>query len=376
MALYIGLMSGTSIDGVDAVLADLDAATQRPVGVRAHAYEAMPPTLAESLLALNASGDDEVHRCAQATHGLMRLYAQATASVLRDSSTPLEAVVAIGAHGQTIRHRPRAFHDGGYTLQLADGALLAELTGLTTVCDFRSADVAAGGQGAPLVPAFHAGCFAEPGHDLAVLNVGGIANLTLLHADGRVGGFDTGPGNLLMDAWYRRHAGLAYDDGGQSAARGTIDAPLLRALLSDPYFAAMPPKSTGRDEFHLRWIDQHLAQGSVPCVEDMLATLCELTARSAADALGRFMPRARKLWVCGGGAFNLHLLRRLGAALPGVRVDSTRVAGVPPDQVEGLAFAWLAACRLAHRPANLPTVTGARGPRILGAVHLPPPPSG
>lgn len=374
MALFIGLMSGTSMDGVDGVLAQFDAPGQRATSVLAHAHAAMPADLAAELLALNTPAADEIQRGAAATHRLMALYAEVVHTLLRSTSTPPAHVMALGAHGQTVRHRPQAFGDGGYTVQLVNGASLAERTGITTVCDFRSADVAAGGQGAPLVPAFHASCWAEARRDTAVLNVGGIANLTLLHADGRVGGFDTGPGNLLMDLCCQRACGLPYDAGGAIAAGGDVDEALLERLLADRYFAAPAPKSTGRDDFHADWLDRHLPPGvPVPPAADLLATLCELTARSAASALLHSLPGVSALRVCGGGAFNGHLLDRLAAHLPGVRVESTQAVGLPPDQVEALAFAWLAFRRIAGLPGNLPEVTGARGPRVLGAVHLPPP---
>lgn len=372
MALFVGLMSGTSIDGVDAVLASFDDDVGAPLQVLAHAHRAMPDTLAAELLALNQPGSGELHRSAAAAHALMGLYARAVDEVLQRAGVDRGAVAALGAHGQTVRHRPQAFEDGGYTLQLANGARLAELTGITTVCDFRAADVAAGGQGAPLVPAFHAACWASPGQDRAVLNIGGIANLTLLGADGHVGGFDTGPGNLLMDLWCRRAFGCAYDDGGAIAAGGRPDERLLGELLADPYFAAPAPKSTGRDGFNAGWLDRHLSRHAPLAAQDVLATLCELSARSIADALRASLPGATRLFVCGGGAFNAHLMRRLSELLRGCAVESTSVLGVPPDQVEALAFAWLAARRLAGLAGNLPAVTGARGPRVLGAVHAAP----
>lgn len=364
MALFIGLMSGTSLDGVDGVLADIDDAT---VAVRAHRHRPFDPALRAELLALNRPGADELHRAALAANGVARTYAGLVSGLLADSGVEPAMVVALGAHGQTVRHRPQAVDGTGYTLQLLNAALLAELTGIDVIADFRSRDVAAGGQGAPLVPAFHARCFADAAADVAVLNVGGIANLTLLPAAGPVRGFDCGPGNVLMDLWTLQHRGAAYDDGGRWAAGGTVDAALLAHWLAEPFFALPPPKSTGRDLFHADWLAARLAPGRA--AQDVMATLAELTARAAADALRREAPATSKLFVCGGGAYNAHLMARLAALLPGVAVDSTAQAGVPPDQVEALAFAWLAWAFDERRAGNLVAVTGAAGPRVLGALY-------
>lgn len=365
MALYIGLMSGTSLDGVDAVLADVTPdAVPRAL---AHVHLAMPEALCAELLALNRSGDDEMHRAALAANALMRLYAAAVKQVRAAGGVEAGQVEALGAHGQTLRHQPGR-HDGtGYTIQLVNGALLAELTGIAVVCDFRSRDVAAGGQGAPLVPAFHAACFGQPGHAVALLNVGGIANVSLLGADGSVQGWDTGPGNLLMDAWMRAQRAMAYDRDGAWAASGLVDARLLERMLGEPFFALEPPKSTGRDLFDMAWLQAQLDDGVTRHPGDVMATLAELTATSAAAAIRRF--NAERLWVCGGGAANQHLMRRLSANLAGLPVASTAQAGVPPDQVEALAFAWLAMRFQNAKAGNLPAVTGARGPRILGALY-------
>jgi anhydro-N-acetylmuramic acid kinase len=371
---FIGLMSGTSLDGVDGVLAELDSQSLRPTRVLGHAHLPLGDALSDELLALNQTGPDELHRAAVAAQALMGVYAQVVARLLVDSGCDARDVVALGAHGQTVRHQPLADIGTGYTLQLVNGAWLAEQTGIATVCDFRSADVAAGGQGAPLVPAFHAACFAEPGRDLAVLNIGGIGNLTLLSADGSVRGFDTGPGNVLMDLWCQRRFGHPFDDGGQIAASGTPIDRLLSSLLCEPYFALPPPKSTGRDLFHGPWLDQQLAQTRSAAADpaDVMATLAELTARSVTRDLQQHLPQAQRVMVCGGGAANRQLMQRLKALMPAVDWPTTDFAGVPPDQVEALAFAWLAACRLALRPASLPSVTGASGARVLGAVYPAP----
>lgn len=362
MALFIGLMSGTSIDGVDAVLTACSVARPRPLD---HVHCDMPEALRRELLALNGAGENELHRAALATNALMVLYAQAVATVCRSAGVESGEVTAIGAHGQTVRHRPGGFDGQGYTLQLVNGALLAELTGIDVVCDFRSRDVAAGGQGAPLVPAFHAGVFARVDQTVAVLNLGGVANITVLASDGRVSGWDTGPANLLMDGWIQQHCGEHFDRGGQWAAQGRIDPDLLTRLRAHPFFAAAPPKSTGRDEFNATWLARHLHGHEAPA--DVMATLAELTVVTAADAVRG--AGATRLEVCGGGAANAHLMRRLAAVLPGVVVTSTAEAGVPPDQVEAMAFAWLAWAFMERKPGNLPDVTGARGPRVLGALY-------
>jgi anhydro-N-acetylmuramic acid kinase len=359
-------MSGTSLDGVDAVIADISAAS-RPQG-HGHLHLPLPAALRAELLALNQSGSDEIHRAALAANALMRLYAQAVSELLQQSGLSAVDVAALGAHGQTVRHRPGACDGFGYTTQLVNGALLAELTGIAVVCDFRSRDVAAGGQGAPLVPAFHAACFAQPQHDVAVLNLGGIANLTLLPKHGPVLGFDTGPGNVLMDLWVQRHRALAFDGDGAWAASGQVDGVLLERLLRDDYFQRPPPKSTGRDLFHADWLNAQVAPELAS--QQVMATLAELTAASVCDALLKHAPTTRELLVCGGGAQNGHLMRRLRARLePLICVQRTDDAGVPADQVEALAFAWLANAFMQRQAGNLPAVTGARGPRVLGALY-------
>jgi anhydro-N-acetylmuramic acid kinase len=369
MAWYVGLMSGTSLDGVDGVLARDDATEGPPLRAVAHASIPMPEALRAELLALNRSGPDELHRAALAANAVSELYALTVARLLASAGVAAADVAAIGAHGQTVRHRPQAFDGIGYTLQLLNGALLAERTAIAVVCDFRSRDLAAGGQGAPLVPACHAAWFARPGADIAVLNVGGIANLTLLRADGEVLGFDCGPGNLLMDLWCQRHQARAYDAGGTWAATGRVDAGLLARLLAEPFLALTPPKSTGRDLFDADWLDARLGAAPPP-PGDVMTTLAEFTARAAVDALRRHAPATRSLLVCGGGAFNAHLMARLSGLLAdAATVHSTADAGLPPDQVEALAFAWLARAHLARQGGNLPAVTGARGVRVLGALY-------
>lgn len=362
--LYIGLMSGTSLDGVDGVIADFEPPAPRILG---HASAPFPPELRAELLALNTSGPDELHRAALAANALMRVYAQVVSALLDRSGLTAAQVRAIGAHGQTVRHRPQAFDGTGYTIQLCQPALLAELTGIDVVADFRSRDVAAGGQGAPLAPFFHRAWFGQPGQALGLLNVGGIANLTVLHADGTQQGWDCGPGNALMDGWCQRHQGAAYDDQGAWAAGGTVSQGLLTQLLAEPYFSAPPPKSTGRDLFHLAWLESHLTATLAPV--DVQATLAELTARSCADDMRRYAPGVTRLIVCGGGAFNTHLMRRLADLLPGVQVVSSDTAGLPPLQVEAAAFAWLARQAVLREKLQLQSTTGARGARVLGGIY-------
>lgn len=357
-------MSGTSLDGVDGVLADFGEGTAE---VRAHVHLPMPTGLVAEFLALNQPGDNELHRAALAGNALARLYAQVAGRLLAAADISAGAVNAIGAHGQTVRHRPGEFDGTGYTLQLLNGAMLAEMAGISVVCDFRSRDVAAGGQGAPLVPAFHAERFGQPGRDVAVLNLGGIANLTLLPADGKVLGFDCGPANALMDQWCQRHLGQPYDEGGQWASRGRVDGSLLSALLAEAFFRREPPKSTGRDLFNSEWLASRLPTDRSPV--DVMATLAALTVRAAADALRRHAPATSRLLVCGGGAYNDHLMRSLAELCPHTEVTSTASAGIPPDQVEAMAFAWLAWRFQTHRSGNLPAVTGARGARPLGALY-------
>ncbi|ADP14024.1 anhydro-N-acetylmuramic acid kinase [Achromobacter xylosoxidans A8] len=362
--LYIGLMSGTSVDGVDGVLVRLDDG-QAPA-VLASASLPMPADLRRELLALNLSGDDELARAALAANGLARLYAQAVAALLRQAGVQAGEVTAIGAHGQTVRHRP----DLGYTVQLNAPALLAELTGIDVVADFRSRDVAAGGQGAPLVPPFHAAIFGAP-QGRAVLNLGGIANVTLLTPGQAPRGFDTGPANVLLDGWCQRHLGQPYDADGRWAASGQVLAALLEQLIaSEPWFALPPPKSTGRDLFNMQWLDERLAafDGPKPAPQDVQATLQRLTARTVANAVDAAAAGTQEVFVCGGGARNPGLMRELAYCLQRP-VRATDALGVPAQEVEALAFAWLAQAFVQRRPAGLPAVTGARGPRILGALY-------
>lgn len=364
-------MSGTSLDGVDAVLVEFGGAAQA-IQVCGHVSRAFPAALRRELMALNQAGDNELHRACLAANAVSRVYAQVTQVLLEKTNQQAATIRALGAHGQTVRHRPGEFDSNGYTVQLLNAALLAELSTIDVVCDFRSRDVAAGGQGAPLVPGFHAAVFDQEGLPQAVLNLGGMANLSLLPGDGSVRGFDCGPGNVLLDLWTERHLGKAYDENGAWAASGKVDPLLLAKLLEDSFFSRCPPKSTGRDLFNARWLaDQlkHSAQTPQPLPHNIQATLAELTVRTASDALIRYQPDTQRLLVCGGGALNGHLMQRLAALLPNLQVRATTLLGLPPLVVEAAAFAWLAKACLDRRLSNCPDVTGALGSRILGAVY-------
>ena len=373
----IGLMSGTSLDGADGVLADFSAPRLR---VAAAATEPFSNSLRAELLALNSPTHNELHRAALAGNQLAALYARVVSSLLEQVAAQgikADQIQAIGAHGQTVRHQPDRVSSEpagvGYTLQLGNPALLAELTGIDVVADFRSRDVAAGGQGAPLVPAFHQSIFGRADRAVAVLNLGGISNLSLLPPqdmpEAPVLGFDCGPGNALMDAWCQQHTGQPFDAGGAWAASGRLVPALLASLLSEAYFFKAPPKSTGRDLFSLTWLAEKLAPFAAERPRDIQNTLTEFTASSCATGVNSYGKNSKELIVCGGGAFNVHLLQRLQTGLPGLRVSSSEQHGLPPLQVEAAAFAWLARRTVRREPGNLASVTGAAGPRVLGAIY-------
>ena len=357
---YIGLMSGTSVDGVDAVVAELSDDKVQTLG---HVHAPFTAALRARLQALMHSGPDEIERAGDASVALAHLYAEAVALLLAKTNLAAKDIAAIGAHGQTIRHRP----ERGFTTQLNAPAHLAELTGIAVVADFRSRDVPAGGQGAPLVPAFHAAVF-QGDAPRAIVNIGGIANVTLLPAKGSsetIRGFDTGPGNTLLDAWCERHTGQPFDAGGAWGATGQVDEELLLSLLDDDYFRQSAPKSTGRERFNATWLDaklQNKARAIAP--QDVQATLAALTARTIGDAIKG--SGATACFVCGGGVFNASVMRGLPTDL---HAQSTEALGVDPVHVEALAFAWLARQCFASAPGNVPAVTGAKGLRILGAVY-------
>lgn len=364
--LYLGLISGTSADAIDAALVAFEP-SPRVVAARAFDY---PQAVRSAVLDLSrGSATTSLEALGELDVRVGLAFADAANALVREAGLSRGAVAAIGSHGQTVRHRPRS--DPPFTLQIGDPATIAERTGITTVADFRRRDVAAGGEGAPLAPAFHAAVLRGDGEARAVLNLGGIANLTLLPADpaGAVLGFDTGPANCLLDAWTARHLGATRDEGGGRARAGQVDEEALSRWLDYSYFPLPPPKSTGREEFDLDWLE---ARGPLPArPDDVLATLAEFSARTVAAALRAHAPATRRVIACGGGVHNGFLMERLQAALGTVALETTREHGIDPDFVEAALFAWLARERLAGRPGNLPSVTGACGPRVLGAIHAP-----
>lgn len=366
-ALYLGLMSGTSADGIDVALARFAPALEV---IAARTYPC-PESVRSRVLAL-ARSEASVTLDALGTLDveLGEAFAAAALALLREAGIEPGAVAALGSHGQTLCHRPRLAHP--FTLQIGDPSVIAERTRITTIADFRRADVAAGGEGAPLLPALHAALLADPATPRAVLNLGGIANLTLLVPGAPVRGFDTGPANCLLDAWAQHAQGTPRDEDGAWARGGRVDEALLARLLADPYFAAPPPKSTGREVFNLDWLAPQLPPAPALAPRDVQATLLQLSARSIAAALHASAPGVRELYACGGGVHNGALMDALAQALPGVGVQTTAALGLDPDFVEAIGFAWLARARLAGMPGNLPAVTGARGPRLLGALYAAP----
>ena len=364
MHRYLGLMSGTSVDGIDAVLVELsDPRSLRVLASRRHP---IPPPVRLAIQELMQPGANELDREGELDVALGQLFAEAATAVLATAGQASAQVRAIGSHGQTVRHRPRAPHP--FTRQLGNPSVIAERTGITTVADFRMRDMAAGGEGAPLVPAFHDWLFRGPGVNRAIVNIGGIANASWLPGDDQapVIGFDTGPGNTLLDQWIARHRGDACDRDGAWGASGRVLDRLLELLLADEYFSRPAPKSTGREHFHLDWLGRHLQGNEQPA--DVQATLAELTARSIALALQAFP--AQEIYLCGGGAHNRDLVRRLDHQLDGVRLATTASLGLDPDWVEAAAFAWLAHRTLAGKPGNLPSVTGAGREVVLGGIYL------
>lgn len=355
-------MSGTSLDGVDAVLADFSAESPQLIASQHIGFDG---TLRAELLALNQPSENELERAALAANQLARHYAMAVQALLAQQQINAQQVAAIGCHGQTVRHRPEL----GYTLQLNNPALLAELTGISVVADFRSRDIAAGGQGAPLVPAFHAAAFSHPLKHRVIVNIGGIANLTDLPVDGKIIGFDCGPGNMLLDAWCAAHTGHAFDDNGAWAASGKMIPALLTALLQEPYFQQRPPKSTGRDLFNSAWLQPFLRADYAP--HDVQATLLQLTVQTISQAIKDYCAGAQEVFVCGGGARNGALMNALRHAFAEntLPVALSDALGVPAEHVEALAFAWLARQTLQGEAGNLPAVTGAQHPCVLGAIY-------
>ncbi|MGH8677847.1 MAG: anhydro-N-acetylmuramic acid kinase [Burkholderiales bacterium] len=358
--LFVGVMSGTSADGINVALVSLEQGQPRQIAAR---YVAYSDALRSRILALNSAQPDELHEASTLAIELSQEYGKAIASLLREAGLGRQDVRAVGCHGQTVRHRP----DAGYTVQLVNGSLLAEITGVVVVCDFRSRDIAAGGQGAPLVPAFHQAVFASPGHHRVIVNIGGIANVTNLPASGPASGFDTGPGNALLDAWAASRLGRTQDEGGKWASSGRVIDSLLSRLNAHPFFRKKPPKSTGRDEFNLAWVERNLDIHAVP--QDVQATLLALTAQSIAVAIRAYCEGADEIYLCGGGVHNNALMAALRREFGPIPLQLTDALGVAADWVEACAFGWLAYKTLRNEPANLPEVTGAKGPRILGAIY-------
>ncbi len=364
--LFLGLMSGTSADGIDAALVQFGEGGDR-CRLVAGLTRPWDAALRQELIALGQGGDiTSLDALGRLDAEVAIAFAAAANQLLDETGIAAHRVRAIGSHGQTVRHRPLS--NPAFTWQLGDGNRIAELTGITTVADFRRRDVAAGGHGAPLMPAFHLAMLGTAGEDRAVLNLGGIANLTLIPRHGTVRGFDTGPANALLDGWCQAQLGQPYDDGGAFAASGQVDTALLARLRAEPWFTLPPPKSTGREQFHLDWLRGHLAGETRPAA-DVQATLLELTAATVTDALLAQQPQTRRLLVCGGGVHNPLLLQRLAARLPQVAIESSAAHGLDPDYLEAMGFAWLARQAMQGLPGNLQAVTGARGPRILGAIH-------
>ncbi|MES2355933.1 MAG: anhydro-N-acetylmuramic acid kinase [Pseudomonadota bacterium] len=359
--IYIGLMSGTSLDGVDAVIADFSGSMPRQLS---EAHISFNPKLREELLELSTGeAKNELECAAKAGITLAQIYNDVVHAALQQANMRATEVLAIGCHGQTVRHRP----EHGFTIQLGNPSLLAELTRITVVADFRSRDMAAGGHGAPLVPAFHYAVFHSPAEDRVIVNVGGIANLTYLPMTGDVTGFDSGPGNMLMDAWALRHLGQTFDTNGAWAMTGKLQISLLEALLQAPYFHQSPPKSTGREQFNLRWLEAQGIDAYLP--QDVQRTLLELTARSIAHSIKTLSGPVQQVYLSGGGAKNQALSDTLQALLQGIPVATTNALGISPMDVEALAFAWLARQTMRGEPGNLPAVTGARHSAVLGAIY-------
>ncbi len=361
--LYIGLISGTSMDGIDAALVEFGESSLQILQTRDYAY---PPELRDRLI--NAMQQPE--KCTLDDIGELdrrtgECFRDAAKALLDDAGVTASAVTAIGSHGQTLRHQPDA--ERPFTLQIGDPTMIATGTGITTVADFRRADLAVGGQGAPLAPIFHEWLFRKSGSGRTILNIGGIANITILADDRATTGFDTGPGNTLMDAWIRKHRNETFDRNGEWAASGLVNTELLKRLLSDQFFSATPPKSTGFEQFNLEWLEA--AGAAAIDAGDVQATLCALTAASVSNAITAFAVDTKELLVCGGGVHNAELMRRLGECLPAMDLSSTATAGLDPDWVEAAAFAWLAMRRLQDLPGNLPSVTGAQRAVTLGAIH-------
>lgn len=366
MSYYIGLMSGTSLDAIDAAIVHFHDGRCR---LQQHLALPISNDIRQQALSLLIPGKNELARLCQLDVQLGKLFAEAVQALLVQADLDASAISAIGSHGQTLRHYPDT--EFPTTLQIGDPNIIAEQTGITTVADFRRRDMAAGGQGAPLAPAFHQTMLRDERYNRVVLNLGGIANITLLPADSAqpVTGFDTGPANALMDSWIQTHLQQTHDSNGAWAASGKIHKALLDQLLSDAYFQRPPPRSTGRETFNLAWLKQQLRNFSDLHTEDVQATLAEFTAISIAQAINKYAIDTEQVLICGGGVHNSYLVQRLATQLPQQQLCSTRELGIDPDWVEAMAFAWLAKQTLEGQAGNLPAVTGAQHPVILGGIY-------
>lgn len=364
---FIGLMSGTSLDGIDAVLVNFSKSSPAVIG---NLHQQLPKIIRDQLIDLCTPGDNEIERMGHCETALAHAFADATTRLIDNLGITPAEITAIGSHGQTIRHMPN--DNLPFTLQIGDPSIIACRTGVCTVADFRRHDMAAGGQGAPLVPAFHAAMFTSHSKNRAILNIGGMANLTLLPTNKSepVIGFDSGPGNILIDTWHQEHHSTLYDDKGSWASSGTISEALLTRMLDEPYLQLPPPKSTGRELFNARWLHQQLSHlKSCPKPEDVACTLVEYSARSISNQVIGYFPNCDEIYVCGGGAHNAYLMKRLAHMLPDQAISSSTVLGVEPDWVEAVAFAWLAKQRIESKTGNLPSVTGASKACILGGIY-------
>lgn len=366
--LYIGIMSGTSLDAIDAVIVDFT--NGKPVEI-AFRSETIPQDIRQNLMTLQSASSNELDLAARMDRQLAKFITSLIQTLLKDCGLSPQQITAIGSHGQTVRHEPR-LHDS-YTIQIGDPNTIAELTQITTVADFRRRDVAAGGQGAPLVPPFHAAVFGAPEEDRVIANIGGMANITLLKSSNEQAhsGFDTGPGNVLLDAWITKHKNQPFDHNGDWAKSGTANTALLNQLLSLPYFSAPAPKSTGREQFNLKWLESVLVSIKEDIsTADVQATLALLTAKTISDAIINEAPETNNIYLCGGGAYNLHLCDLIAKTLSPRNIFTTDILGIKADRVEALAFAWLARQTLQKLPGNCPSVTGAANSTILGGVYF------
>jgi anhydro-N-acetylmuramic acid kinase len=369
-SLYIGLMSGTSVDAIDCAIIDCGGGAVALLATHEHP---IPDKIRDDISRISHAGDDEIERMGRLDRTLGELFAESAVELLRSSGTRARDVIAIGSHGQTIRHRPPSSSKVGeasFTLQVGDPNTIAELTGITTVADFRRRDIAAGGEGAPLAPAFHAAAFSTPTSNRAIINIGGIANASLLRGGELIGGFDTGPGNTLLDHWISRAHGSRYDLDGAWAAEGEVVVALLQSLMQHPYLSKTGPRSTGKEAFNLNWLEQRLAELPPIDPRNVQATLAEFTAETICLGLSASALSVDEVYICGGGAHNTDLMRRLYRKLGSVLLDTTAAIGIDPDWVEAAAFGWLARQTMERLPGNASVVTGSAGERILGGIYL------